>query len=92
MIFRMWASGSIPISLPWPIAWRRPPSHGLDFYVLDRPNPITASAVQGPVLEPGLKSYVGYFALPVRYGMTVGELAQLFNQETESGPVCRSSR
>jgi CubicO group peptidase (beta-lactamase class C family) len=60
-------------------------SHGLDFYVLDRPNPITASAVQGPVLEPGLKSYVGYFALPVRYGMTVGELAQLFNQENRIG-------
>ena len=60
-------------------------SHNLDFYVLDRPNPITASAVQGPVLEPGLKSYVGYFALPVRYGMTVGELAQLFNQENRIG-------
>ncbi len=60
-------------------------SHNLDFYVLDRPNPINASAVQGPVLEPGLKSYVGYFALPVRYGMTVGELAQLFNQENRIG-------
>ena len=41
--------------------------------------------MQGPVLEPGLKSYVGYFALPVRYGMTVGELAQLFNQENRLG-------
>jgi uncharacterized protein YbbC (DUF1343 family)/CubicO group peptidase (beta-lactamase class C family) len=60
-------------------------SHNLDFYVLDRPNPINAAAVQGPVLEPGLKSYVGYFALPVRYGMTVGELAQLFNQENRIG-------
>ncbi len=60
-------------------------SHNLDFYVLDRPNPINAAAVQGPVLEPGLKSYVGYFALPVRYGMTVGEIAQLFNQENHIG-------
>jgi uncharacterized protein YbbC (DUF1343 family) len=60
-------------------------SHNLDFYVLDRPDPINASAVQGPVLEPGLKSYVGYFALPVRYGMTVGEIAQLFNQENHIG-------
>jgi uncharacterized protein YbbC (DUF1343 family)/CubicO group peptidase (beta-lactamase class C family) len=60
-------------------------SHNLDFYVLDRPDPITAAAVQGPVLEPGLKSYVGYFALPVRYGMTVGEIAQLFNQENHIG-------
>ncbi len=58
---------------------------GLDFVVLDRPNPITAAVVQGPVLEPGLKSFVGYFPLPVRYGMTVGELAKMFNQENRIG-------
>jgi uncharacterized protein YbbC (DUF1343 family)/CubicO group peptidase (beta-lactamase class C family) len=58
---------------------------GLDFYVLDRPNPITASMVQGPVLDPDLKSYIGYFPLPVRYGMTVGELAHLFNKEKAIG-------
>ena len=58
---------------------------GLDFYVLDRPDPITASMVQGPVLDPDLKSYIGYFPLPVRYGMTVGELAQLFNKEKAIG-------
>jgi uncharacterized protein YbbC (DUF1343 family) len=58
---------------------------GLDFYVLDRPDPITASMVQGPVLDPDLKSYIGYFPLPVRYGMTAGELAQLFNQEKAIG-------
>jgi len=58
---------------------------GLDFYVLDRPDPITASMVQGPVLDADLKSYIGYFPLPVRYGMTVGELAQLFNQERAIG-------
>ena len=58
---------------------------GLDFYVLDRPNPITASRVQGPVLDPDLKSYIGYFPLPVRYGMTVGELAHLFNKERAIG-------
>ncbi len=56
-------------------------AQGLDFVVLDRPNPITAAVVQGPVLEPGLKSFVGYFPLPVRYGMTPGELAVLFNRE-----------
>ena len=60
-------------------------AHGLDFVVLDRPNPITAAVVQGPVLEPALKSFVGYFPLPVRYGMTVGELAKLFNQENRIG-------
>ena len=58
---------------------------GLDFYVLDRPNPLTAAIVQGPVLDPGLKSFVGYFPLPVRYGMTVGELARLFNKENAIG-------
>jgi uncharacterized protein YbbC (DUF1343 family)/CubicO group peptidase (beta-lactamase class C family) len=58
---------------------------GLDFYVLDRPNPITASMVQGPVLDPDLKSYIGYFPLPVRYGMTAGELAHLFNKEKAIG-------
>jgi len=58
---------------------------GLDFYVLDRPDPITASMVQGPVLDHDLKSYIGYFPLPVRYGMTAGELAQLFNRERAIG-------
>jgi uncharacterized protein YbbC (DUF1343 family)/CubicO group peptidase (beta-lactamase class C family) len=58
---------------------------GLDFYVLDRPDPITASLVQGPVLDPDLKSFIGYFPLPVRYGMTAGEMAQLFNRERAIG-------
>ena len=57
----------------------------LDFYVLDRPDPITASVVQGPVLDPDLKSFIGYFPLPLRYGMTAGELAQLFNKERGIG-------
>ncbi len=65
--------------------WRLRPRAGLDFYVLDRPDPITASLVQGPVLDPDLKSYIGYFPLPVRYGMTAGELAQLFNREKAIG-------
>jgi len=58
---------------------------GLDFYVLDRPNPVTASFVQGPVLDPGLKSFIGYYPLPIRYGMTPGEVAQLFNRESGIG-------
>ena len=58
---------------------------GLDFYVLDRPNPITAAVVEGPVLDPDLQSFIGYFPLPLRYGMTVGELAQLFNKEKAIG-------
>ena len=58
---------------------------GIAFYVLDRPNPLTASAVQGPVMEWDLKSFTGYFPLPVRHGMTVGELAQMFNTENRIG-------
>ena len=46
--------------------------------VLDRPNPIGGLAVEGPVLDPELASFVGRFPLPVRHGMTTGELARLF--------------
>jgi uncharacterized protein YbbC (DUF1343 family) len=49
--------------------------------VLDRPNPITGSIVQGPVSDSGTASFVNYFQEPVRHGMTMGELAQMFNSE-----------
>ncbi len=62
---------------------------GIAFYVLDRPNPLTASTVQGPVMDDDLKSFVGYFPLPVRYGMTVGELARMFNVEYGIGAKLR---
>ena len=55
--------------------------HDLPFIVLDRPNPIDASRVEGPVLEPGYESFVGIYPLPTRYGMTPGELAGLLNSE-----------
>jgi uncharacterized protein YbbC (DUF1343 family)/CubicO group peptidase (beta-lactamase class C family) len=51
----------------------------IPFFVLDRPNPITGTHVEGPVLDADLESFVGYFPLPLRHGMTIGELAQLFN-------------
>ncbi len=54
---------------------------GILFYVLDRPDPITASLVQGPVSDTDLKSFTSYFPMPVRHGMTVGELARMFNAE-----------
>jgi uncharacterized protein YbbC (DUF1343 family)/CubicO group peptidase (beta-lactamase class C family) len=62
---------------------------GIPFYVLDRPNPINASSVQGPILDSHLKSFTGYFALPVRHGMTVGELAKMFNAERKMGVKLR---
>lgn len=54
-------------------------------FVLDRPNPIGGVAVEGPVLEAGRESFTGYHAIPVRHGMTVGELAELFNKERQIG-------
>ncbi|TAJ36328.1 MAG: DUF1343 domain-containing protein [Reyranella sp.] len=57
----------------------------LDFFVLDRPNPITGSTVQGPVLDADLVSFITYLPLPVRHGMTIGELARLFNEEKKLG-------
>jgi uncharacterized protein YbbC (DUF1343 family) len=53
---------------------------GLPVIVCDRPNPIGGTAVEGPMLEPGYESFVGLFPIPMRHGMTVGELASLFNE------------
>jgi uncharacterized protein YbbC (DUF1343 family) len=53
----------------------------LPFYVLDRPNPITGIHVEGPMLEPDKLSFTGSFPLPLRHGMTIGELAKLVNGE-----------
>jgi len=54
---------------------------GIEIIVLDRPNPITGSFVQGPIPDPGHESFTNYDSLPVRHGMTMGELAKLFNSE-----------
>jgi uncharacterized protein YbbC (DUF1343 family) len=51
------------------------------FYVLDRPNPVGGNIVEGPMLDADKTSFVAYFPLPVRYGLTIGELAQFFNAE-----------
>ena len=53
----------------------------LPFYVLDRPNPITGIHVEGPMLDPDKLSFTGSFPLPLRHGMTMGELAKLVNGE-----------
>ncbi len=55
--------------------------NSMEFYVLDRPNPIDGSDVDGPMLDPDLRSFIGYFPMPIRHGMTVGELAGMFNRE-----------
>ena len=58
---------------------------GIAVYVLDRPNPINGFSVEGPVLDKDLTSFVAYFPMPVRHGMTVGELAEMFNRENHLG-------
>ena len=53
--------------------------HGKTFVVLDRPNPINGTSVEGSILEPAQASFVGLYPIPVRHGMTAGELAKMFN-------------
>jgi uncharacterized protein YbbC (DUF1343 family) len=54
---------------------------GVELIVLDRPDPITGSFVQGPVADAGRESFTSYWTVPVRHGMTMGELAKMFNAE-----------
>jgi uncharacterized protein YbbC (DUF1343 family) len=56
---------------------------GIRFVVLDRPNPINGVDMGGPILDEGAQSFVGYHTIPVRHGMTVGEIATMLNQELD---------
>jgi uncharacterized protein YbbC (DUF1343 family) len=58
---------------------------GIDVIILDRPNPITGSFVQGPVSDEGHEKFTNYFPEPVRHGMTLGELAKMVNDERHIG-------
>ncbi len=63
-------------------------SAGIPFVVLDRPNPINGISTEGPVLKyPEFSSFVGLYPIPVRHGLTVGELAKLFNEKFLSKKV-----
>jgi uncharacterized protein YbbC (DUF1343 family) len=55
------------------------------FVVLDRPNPLGGEIIEGPMLDRDRTSFVGYFPMPVRYAMTMGELARMFNSENKIG-------
>lgn len=63
------------------LAMQAAAEHGKRFVVLDRPNPIGGEVVEGPVLDPGQEGFVGWHTLPVRHGMTAGELAKMFASE-----------
>jgi uncharacterized protein YbbC (DUF1343 family) len=54
--------------------------HGVPVVVCDRPNPIGGTGVEGPMLEAGFESFVGEYPIPMRHGMTIGELARMFNE------------
>jgi len=55
------------------------------FYVLDRPNLLGGEIIEGPMLDADKTNFVGYFPIPIRYGLTIGELAQFFNAENHIG-------
>src|SRR5581483_2880797 len=59
--------------------------HGLRYVVLDRPNPLGGLEVEGPLADADQLSFTAYHRLPIRHGMTVGELARLFNAEKKLG-------
>ena len=58
---------------------------GIPFVVLDRPNPLGGVQMEGPVLEPAFSSFVGMYPIPLRHGMTVGELARMYNARYDIG-------
>lgn len=60
-------------------------SQRIPFVVLDRPAPLNGEAVEGPLLDPGLESFLGIHPIPVRYGMTPGEIARMLNDELSLG-------
>ncbi|MBV9719833.1 MAG: DUF1343 domain-containing protein [Candidatus Eremiobacteraeota bacterium] len=66
--------------------------YGKEFWVLDRPNPIGGEIVEGPVLEPPYESFIGLYPIPIRHGMTIGELAGLFNDRFGIGAKLRVVR
>jgi uncharacterized protein YbbC (DUF1343 family) len=59
--------------------------HNIAFFVLDRPNALGGQIIEGPMLDADKVSFVGYFPMPVRYAMTIGELAKMFNAENKIG-------
>ena len=66
--------------------------HGVPVIVCDRPNPINGIDVEGQTLVPGFESFVGLFPIPMRHGMTIGELSGFFNQTFSLGATVEVAR
>jgi uncharacterized protein YbbC (DUF1343 family) len=64
-------------------------AHGIEFWVLDRPNPVGGAMVEGPVLDPKFSSFIGLYPIAMRHGMTIGELARMFNRHFGIGAKLR---
>jgi uncharacterized protein YbbC (DUF1343 family) len=60
-------------------------AHHISYYVLDRPDPLGGERIEGPLLDAGRTSFTGYFPMPVRMAMTLGEMARMFNVENKIG-------
>jgi uncharacterized protein YbbC (DUF1343 family) len=60
-------------------------AHHIALYVLDRPDPLNGERIEGPMLDRDRTNFVGYFPMPVRMAMTLGEMAQMFNLENKIG-------
>ncbi|HEX8360368.1 MAG TPA: DUF1343 domain-containing protein [Longimicrobium sp.] len=74
------------------IAMKAAARKGIPFVVLDRPNPIGGEIVEGALLDPRFATFVGMYPIPARHGMTVGELATLFNRRHGIGADLRVAR
>ena len=90
LLFDMQDIGARPYTFVWTMAMamEAAAAQGIPFLVLDRPNPITAQA-EGPVMEPAMRNVgqaiTGYYPVPLRHGMTVGEVARYVNEEFDVG-------
>jgi uncharacterized protein YbbC (DUF1343 family) len=60
-------------------------SHKIAVVVLDRPNPVTGVSIEGPILDASELSFTAYYPMPIRHGLTLGELGRLFNAEKKIG-------
>lgn len=83
LLFDIWDIGARFYTYPYTMAYcmEAAKEKGIPIYVLDRPNPVGGLKMEGPLLEKGLETFVGLYPIPTRHGMTLGELARLFNAE-----------
>jgi uncharacterized protein YbbC (DUF1343 family) len=83
LVFDIQDIGARPYTYIYTMALGMEAAHeaGVPFFVLDRPNPIQGVAIEGNLLEPAFATFVGMYPIPLRHGMTAGELAGMFNRE-----------